>query len=225
MTASRLRLACALLAAGAGCSSASLAARRSLPPPPASADRAGAPEAGGAGPAHATGRDPDAASRNREARVAVETASSLVGRRSLTVGGVDWGAGCTALVRVSMARAGHPLPPAVTDAAGLHAWAERRGALRAGRRLEPGDVVFLADRPGGAPAHAGLVARADPDGTAVVLHRVARGVARVRLNLAWPTRTNDPATGRLVNDTLYVGRQAVPAGNLVVGVADLFGRS
>jgi hypothetical protein len=85
-------------------------------------------------------------------------------------------------------------------------------------------VVFLADRPGGAPAHAGLVARADPDGTAVVLHRVARGVARVRLNLAWPTRTNDPATGRLVNDTLYVGRQAVPAGNLVVGVADLFGR-
>jgi hypothetical protein len=67
------------------------------------------------------------------------------------------------------------------------------------------------------------VARADPDGTAVVLHRVARGVARLRLNLAWPQRTNDPSTGRLVNDTLYVGKEAQPAGSLVVGVADLLG--
>jgi cell wall-associated NlpC family hydrolase len=144
-----------------------------------------------------------------------------VGRRSVTVDGVDYGSGCTALVRASLAHAGHPLPAGVVDAAALHAFAERLGALRPGRRVQPGDVVFLADRPGGAPAHAGLVARADPDGTALVLHRVARGVARVRLNLAWPQRTNDPSTGRLVNDTLYVGRAPVPAGNLVVGVADL----
>jgi cell wall-associated NlpC family hydrolase len=146
-----------------------------------------------------------------------------VGRRAVVVGGVDYGPGCTALVRAALERAGRPLPAEVRSAGQLHALAERSGALRAGRRLQPGDVVFLADRPGGKPAHAGLVARADPDGTAVVLHRVARGVARLRLNLAWPQRTNDPSTGRLVNDTLYVGKEAQPAGSLVVGVADLLG--
>jgi hypothetical protein len=219
MTARRLRLACALALWGAGCSPARLAARRDLPPPPATAGRAGAADAGGADPAPAPGRP--GGSPGREARIAIETASSFLGRRSVTVDGVDYGPGCTALVRASLARAGRPLPSGVRTAAGLHAYAERRGALRDGRRVQPGDVVFLADQPGGAPAHAGLVARADPDGTAVILHRVARGVARVRLNLAWPSRTNDPATGRLVNDTLSVGRAPAPAGSLVVGVADL----
>lgn len=221
MTARRLPIACALLLGGAGCSAASLAARRPLPSPQPSADRAGAPDAGGAGPAHATGRLPGVAPPGEEARVAIETASSLVGRRSLTVGGIDWGPGCAALVRAALARAGRPLPPTARSASDLFALAERRGALRPGRRLEPGDVVFLADRPGGVPAHAGIAVRADPDGTAVIVHRVARGVSRFRLNLAWPRRTNDPATGRLVNDTLSVGAQAMPAGSLVVGVADL----
>jgi cell wall-associated NlpC family hydrolase len=156
-----------------------------------------------------------------EARRAVEAASALVGRRSVVVDGTDWGPGCAALVRASLDHAGHPVPAEVRDAAQLHALAERRGLLRAGRRIQAGDVVFLADRPGGRPSHAGLVARAEPDGTAVVLHRVARGVMRLRLNLAWPQRSNDPSTGRLVNDTLYVGREPVPAGSLVVGVADL----
>ncbi|HEY7725364.1 MAG TPA: CHAP domain-containing protein [Anaeromyxobacteraceae bacterium] len=156
-----------------------------------------------------------------EARRAVEAASALVGRRSVVVGGTDWGPGCAALVRASLDRAGRPVPPEVRDAAQLHALAERRGLLRNGRRMQAGDVVFLADRPGGRAAHAGLVARAEPDGTAVVLHRVARGVVRLRLNLAWPQRTNDPSTGRLVNDTLHVGRESLPAGSLVVGVADL----
>jgi cell wall-associated NlpC family hydrolase len=137
------------------------------------------------------------------------------------VDGVDYGPGCTALVRASLHRAGHSLPADVKDARRLYALAEQRGALRSGRRLQPGDVLFLSDRPGGAPIHAGLVARADPDGTAMVLHRVARGVARLRVNLAWPQRTNDPSTGRLVNDTLYVGKAPVPAGSLVVGAADL----
>ena len=222
MTARRLRIACALLlVGGTGCSASSLAAGRPLPPPPASADRAGAPDAGGAGPVHAAGRSPGAAAPGEEARIAIQTASSLVGRRSLTVDGVDWGRGCAALVRAALARAGLSLPPTVKSASELHAFAERRGALRPGRRLEPGDVVFLADRPGGVPAHVGLAVRTDPDGTAMIVHRVARGVARFRVNLAWPKRTNDPSTGRLVNDTLSVDGQAVPAGSLVVGIADL----
>lgn len=216
MTVRRLPALAALVIAGAGCT-AGTAARRPLPPPPASVSRAGA--AGrSAGPAPASGRrfvtDPPV-------RAAIETASSLVGRRGVTVGGVDYGADCTALVRASLTRAGRPPPPDARDAAGLHDFAARSHALRTGRRLQPGDVLFLANRPGGPPRHTGLVSRADPDGTAVVLYRVARGVARLRVNLAWPQKTNDPSTGRLVNDTLYVGKEPVPAGSLVVGVADL----
>jgi cell wall-associated NlpC family hydrolase len=221
MTDRWIRTAAALALAGAGCAAGHLQARRPLPPPPAG-NRAGASEAGGAGPAPALPRKPSGPP-GREARLAVEAASALVGRRAVVVDGVDYGPGCTALVRASLQRAGLPLPPEVRDAGQLHTLAERSGALRAGRRLQPGDVVFLADRPGGPPAHAGLVARTDPDGTAVVLHRVARGVMRLRLNLAWPQQTNDPTTGRLVNDTLAVGREPRPAGSLVVGVADLLG--
>jgi cell wall-associated NlpC family hydrolase len=219
MTARPLRLLAALALWGAGCSAGRMATRPTLPPPPASEPRAGAPPSGSAGPGSTLPRRP--ALLGKDAQAAVDTASSLVGRRSVVVAGVDYGPGCAALVRAALERAGHPVPAGVTDAPGLHALAEGRGALRPGRRIQPGDVVFLADRPGGPPAHAGLVARADPDGTAVVIHRVARGVLRLRVNLAWPQRTNDPATGRLINDTLYVGQEPLPAGSLVVGVADL----
>jgi len=214
MTVRPLLAAAALVAAG--CQGA-VASRRPLPPPPAES-RAGASPSGSAGPASPLSRRPP---DGREGRLAAEAASALVGRRGVVVGGVDYGPGCAALVRAALERAGRPLPPEVRDAAQIHDLALRRGALRAGHRMQPGDVLFLADRPGGRPTHAGLVARADPDGTAVVVHRVARGVMRLRVNLAWPRRTNDPATGRLVNDTLYVGREAVPAGSLVVAAADL----
>lgn len=220
MTARPPRFLAALALCGAGCTTGHLAARHPLPPPPASESRAGAPSPGGVGPVSALPRR-SAPAPGRDAQAAIDTVSSLVGRRSVVVGGVDYGPGCTALVRAALDRAGHPVPADVTDAPRLHALAERRGALRPGRRIQPGDVVFLADRPGGRPAHAGLVARADPDGTAVLVHRVARGVMRLRVNLAWPQRTNDPATGRLINDTLYVGKDGIPAGSLVVGVADL----
>ncbi|MBI5066712.1 MAG: C40 family peptidase [Deltaproteobacteria bacterium] len=218
MTSPRIPAALAALAlAGAGCA-APVQARRPLPPPPAASEsRTGAPT--GAGPAFASTAARPAPSR--EARLAVETASALVGRRSVTVDGKDYGSDCAALVRAALDRAGHAPPPEARSARRLYALAEQRGALRPGNRLQPGDVVFLSDRPGGAPDHAGLVARADPDGTALVLHRMARGVARMRVNLAWPRATNDPATGRLVNDTLFVDRKPVPAGSLVVGVADL----
>jgi hypothetical protein len=146
-------------------------------------------------------------------------ARSLVGQRSIVVSGRDWGSGCAALVLAAPDAAGRPLPEGARDASALHAAAVARGTLRAGLRASPGDVVFLSDRPGGAPRHVGLVAQVDPDGTAVVLHRLARGVARVRVNLGYPGSLADPATGRRLNDTLAVGSTAQPAGSLVVGVA------
>jgi hypothetical protein len=216
------RILLAALALLAGCAGEGLARRRSLPPP-AGNGRVGAPDDRRADPASAFGllpRKPAVPQRPEVAR-AVATAAALVGRRAIVVEGRDYGGDCAALVRAAFDRAGHPLPEAVRDAASIHAFASSRGLLRAGIRSAPGDVVFLADRPGGPPDHVGLVARVDPDGTALVLHRVARGVMRLRVNLGYPGRIADPATGKRLNDTLLVGAAALPAGSLVVGVASL----
>jgi hypothetical protein len=192
--------------------------------PPAGESRVGAPEKS-AGPASAS--EPVPAARKPSPRPeedvarAVEAASSLVGRRTMVLEGIDYGSGCTALVRAAFAHAGHPLPPAARDAAAVHAFARQRGALSTWRRPMAGDLVFLADRPGGPPVHVGLVARSDPDGTALVLHRVSRGVLRVRMNLAYPSQPTDPATGKHINDTLVVKARGLSAGSLVVGVSDL----
>jgi hypothetical protein len=223
----------------AGCAGAGRTRRPSLPPP-AQEIRAGAPQrSAGPGPgarapavqarrppAPLTSVDaaavaPAAAPLSPERQRAVDAAAALVGRRTIVVAGVDYGADCAALVRAAFDRAGRALPDDARDAAALYALAVRRNALAPTRQPAAGDLVFLADRPGGAPAHVALVSRLEPDGTALLLHRVARGVLRLRVNLAWPGRTADPATGRHVNDTLVVGAREVPAGSLVVGVADL----
>jgi hypothetical protein len=203
-----------LALAAAGCAGTSASARHRPLPPPAGEGRAVARSTRGDGPASASERPlpPDV-------RRALDVARSLVGQRQIVVDGRDWGPGCAALVLAAFDAAGRPLPTGARDASSLHAVAASRGTLRTGLRASPGDVVFLADRPGGAPLHVGLVASVEPDGTAVVLHRLARGVARMRLNLGYPGSVADPATGRRLNDTLAVGSSAVPAGSLVVGVA------
>ena len=206
-----------LLAALALAGCAGPGASRRLPlPPPAGESRAGAREERRADPAIASA--PARPARPEVAR-AVEVASSLVGRRDIVIGGRDYGDDCAALVRAALDRAGRPVPPEARDAASLYALAYGRGLLRTGIRAQPGDLIFLADRPGGAPVHVGLVARVEPDGTALVLHRVARGVMRLRVNLGYPGRIADPATGKRLNDTLAVGAAALPAGSLVVAVA------
>jgi hypothetical protein len=155
---------------------------------------------------------------------AVSAAESLVGKRTVVLDGVDYGPGCAALARAAFDRAGRPLPADVREARELHALAARRGALKSMWRPAAGDLLFLADRPGGPAEHVGLVERTEPDGTALVLHRVARGVQRMRVNLAFPQRRVDPATGRHINDTLLVGARPQPAGSLVVAVSDLLRR-
>lgn len=212
MAASRAFLLLALAIGNVACASGKASATRRPLPPPAGDGRAGDRGASGAGPALALKPD---------VRRAVDTAQSLVGSREVVVDGRNYGAGCTALVRAAFDHAGKPLPAEARTAGALLDIARERGAMRTGIRCSPGDVVFLADRPGGAAAHVGLVTVVEPDGTAVVVHRLARGVARMRVNLGYPGRATDPSTGKRLNDTLQVGKSSTPAGSLVVGVATL----
>jgi cell wall-associated NlpC family hydrolase len=148
-----------------------------------------------------------------------------MGSKTIVVDGVNYGSDCTALVRAAFARAGHPFPPEARDARSMLEVADRRGAVQQARSASAGDLVFLADRPGGPAAHVAIVMRAEPDGTLTVLHRVTRGVRHVRMNLAYPERTSDPSTGKHINDLLRVQARPEPAGRLVVAVSDLLRRA
>jgi len=221
MAATRAVLLLALAMGNLACASSQAAAARRPLPPPAGDGRAGTRDARGAGPALASGAktSPAEPPLKPDVQLAVDAAQSLVGHRDVVVDGRNYGAGCTAVVRAAFDHAGKPLPTDAKNAVALLDLAKGRGALRTGIRSAPGDVVFLADRPGGAPAHVGLVTRVEPDGTALVVHRLARGVGKMRVNLGYPSRLNDPATGKRLNDTLQVGKSSASAGSLVVGVA------
>jgi hypothetical protein len=149
----------------------------------------------------------------------VDAARGLVGRRDIVVDGVRYGDDCAALVRAAFEEAGRPIPADVSDVRRLHDLARREGALRRGKP-RAGDLVFLADRPGGLPEHVGLVEQVSAAGTATVLHRTARGVSRLRVNVGqpWKARADD---GRILNDVLVVGGGRVPVGRLVVAFASL----
>jgi cell wall-associated NlpC family hydrolase len=198
------------------CAGARPAARTALHPP-AQELRAGVrdPDAGpvtpvqGAGSVHAP--------RDVTVRTAIETARGLVGQREILLDGARFGDDCTALVRAAFARAGAPMPSGATSVAALHRVASERRLLRRGAPAA-GDLVFLADRPGGSPAHVGIVESVGSDGTALVLHRTGRGVARLRLNAAHPWKLRSDA-GRLLNDPLVTGAGRLPAGRLFVAWA------
>ena len=221
MAASRAFLLLGLAIGSVACASSQASATRRPLPPPAGDGRAGDRGDRGAGPALASAARTPAPQLKPDVQRAVDTAQSLVGSRDVVVDGRNYGAGCTALVRAAFDHAGKPLPSDARTAGALLDVAKGRGAMRSGIRCSPGDVVFLADRPGGTAAHVGLVTVVEPDGTAVVVHRLARGVARMRVNLGYPGRVSDPSTGKRLNDTLQVGKSSATAGSLVVGVATL----
>ena len=226
------RLPIALLALlVAGCAAGPTRRAATPLPPPARESRAG-PRDPGAGPAIAPApgapRPAPAGAPRLQARRApagaavhraVEAARGLVGQRDIVVDGVRYGDDCAALVRAAFEEAGRPIPGAVADVRTLHDLAGREGALRRGKP-RAGDLVFLADRPGGPPEHVGLVEQVGTTGTASVLHRTARGVVRLRVNVGqpWKARADD---GRILNDVLVVGGGRVPAGRLVVAFASL----
>ncbi|HSM93956.1 MAG TPA: NlpC/P60 family protein [Anaeromyxobacteraceae bacterium] len=197
------------------CASAPRVSRPALPPP-AQEIRAGvrAPDVGPVPPVAAT-----RAPREATVRAAIETARGLVGQREISLEGTRFGDDCAALVRASFSRAGAPLPAGATTVSALHHLAQQRRVLR---RDDPvaGDLIFLADRPGGAPAHVGIVESVGADGTALVLHRTGRGVARVRVNAEHPWKLRSDK-GRLLNDPLVTAAGRIPAGRLFVAWASI----
>jgi hypothetical protein len=218
------------------CAPRASVARREALPPPAPANRAGTrdpgagPTAGSSSPGVPSGEGERAAprpvqarrppvARDQAVRRAVESAAAMVGQREIVVDGVRWGDGCAALVRAAFATAGAPLPAAAVDPHAIHAYARERARLRRGKPV-PGDLVFLADRPGGPAEHVGLVEAVAGDGTALVLHRTDHGVLRVRVNGAQPWKLKGDS-GRALNDVLVVGAGRVSAGRLLVAYATL----
>lgn len=197
------------------CAAAPRISRPDLPPP-AQETRAGVrtPDAGAVPPVSTAGVPHDAT-----VRTAIETARGLVGQREISVDGTRFGDDCAALVRASFARAGAPLPAGAKSVTALHHLAQERRLLRRGAPT-PGDLIFLADRPGGSPAHVGIVESVAGDGTAMVLHRTERGVARLRVNAEHPWKLRSDK-GRLLNDPLVTGAGRIPAGRLFVAWASI----
>jgi len=144
---------------------------------------------------------------------AVSTARHLVGQTKLVVNGKRYGDDCTGLVRAVFEPLGiNLLTSAEQGDNGVTAmwrFAAKHGRIFEGGRPVPGDLAFFKEtydlnRDGHSNdglTHIGVVEDVEADGTVIIIHRVARGVVRYRMNLSHPTqlRAND---GRRLNDWL-----------------------
>lgn len=153
--------------------------------------------------------DVPAGSRTR----VVDVARALVGSKRVEVNGKRFGDDCTGLVRgvysqlgVDLMSAGQPQDNGVTA---IWRFTAQHGRLYDGGRPVAGDLVFFREtydlnRDGAVNdglTHIGLVDDVEGDGTVIVIHRVARGVVRYRMNLANPSLAKD-ARGKVLNDGL-----------------------
>jgi hypothetical protein len=145
----------------------------------------------------------------------VDTARGLIGRRHLEVNGQRFGDDCTGLVRAAFSQVGVDVMSAATaednGVTAIYRFATRHGRVYEGGRPVGGDLVFFRDtwdfngdgRANDGLTHVGLVEDVAEDGTVTVIHRVARGVVRYRMNLSHPTLARDTG-GRVINDYLKV---------------------
>lgn len=146
----------------------------------------------------------------------VSEAQRLLGQRRIEVQGKRYGDDCTGLVRALFEPVGVNLlgaaEPGDNGVTAMWRFAGRHGRVFHGGRPLPGDLVFFRDtydlnRDGSTNdglTHVGVVEDVEADGTVVVIHRVARGVVRYRMNLQAPTQAR-AADGRKLNDWLRTG--------------------
>lgn len=165
----------------------------------------------------------------------VVAAQGLVGQRRTKLGGKTWGDDCTGLVRGVYAQVGVDLMTAAergdNGVTAIYRFAQRHGRVYGGGRPVAGDLVFFRDtydlnrdgRDNDGLTHIGLVETIDEDGTVLVIHRVARGIVRYRMNLATPDQPR-ASDGRVINDALRAPRGRHPpqlASQLFAGFATL----
>lgn len=166
---------------------------------------------------------------------AVSTAQQLVGKRSVTVNGKRYGDDCTGFVRAVYEPLGVNLmsdvQPGDNAVTAMWRFASTHGRIFHGGRPLPGDLVFFKEtydlnrdgRPNDGLTHIGVVEDIEADGTVLVIHRVARGVVRYRMNLNAPGRTKT-AQGKKLNDWLRTeapGSRPKLTGELFAGFATL----
>jgi hypothetical protein len=187
-------------------------------------------------PAESSAEETPAPTLPRGAReTAVALAQGLVGKNKIILGGKRWGDDCTGLVRGVYAQMGvNLMSGAEADDNGVTAiwrYASTHGRLYEGGRPVAGDLVFFKEtydlnRDGqlnDGLTHIGLVEKIEEDGTVIVIHRVARGVVRYKMNLQFRDSAVNNA-GRAVNDYLRLaGAQNKPqlTAQLFAGYATL----
>lgn len=144
---------------------------------------------------------------------AVETAQSLVGRNRVVVNGRRYGDDCTSFVQAVYAPLGVNLmsegQPGDNGVTAMWRFASAHGRIFEGGRPLPGDLVFFREtydlnrdgRDNDGLTHVGVVESVENDGTVSVIHRVARGVVRYRMNLSKPN-VSRTSGGRKLNDWL-----------------------
>ncbi len=166
---------------------------------------------------------------------ALDAARNLVGKRQIAVGARRFGDDCTGLVRAVYSQAGVDL---MADGAGgdngvtaIWRFASRHGRIFEVGRPLPGDLVFFRDtydlnrdgRTNDGLTHVGVVDDVEADGTVVVIHRVASGVVRYRMNLEHRDQPTDH-DGHRWNDWLraeQAGARPRLTGQLFAGYATL----
>lgn len=166
---------------------------------------------------------------------AVKTARNLVGSSRIVVGSRRYHDDCTGLVRAAYGELGvNLMGEAVRGDNGVTAiyrFASKHGRIFEGGRPLPGDLVFFREtydrnrdgRNNDGLTHVGLVDDVEADGTVLVIHRVARGVVRYRMNLGHRD-TAVSTDGRRWNDWLRSttpGARPQLTGQLFAGYATL----
>lgn len=127
--------------------------------------------------------------------LAVQLAQKLVGKSNIVIDGKKYRDDCTGLVGAIYAQLGVDLfqggEPGDNGVTAVWRFAAAHGRLYEGGRPVGGDLVFFKDtydlnrdgRVNDGLTHIGLVEKVDEDGTVTVIHRVARGVVRYKMNL------------------------------------------
>ena len=150
----------------------------------------------------------------------VQTASRLVGTRTIQANGKQISYDCAGVTRaiflahgIDLYDSGSPDPKA-NGVRLIHHHIRQHGKFHQGPVVRPGDLVFfdntwdyngdgLVNDP---LTHVGIIERQESDGTVVFISRVAGAIERYRMNLALP-HVHRTAEGRVLND--YIRRKDI----------------